>query len=417
MKMITARLSQKPFSIDRLCIFGYLLPLLTLSAVSQGLEAEGIYGYLIRALCIAPFLGIMSLLYLQESMSEKKALSPMGVKFLACAGVTATLPLILSLVKGGSFLSHGHGFLQGWHILVFMVFIPALFKTNRITICVNSFARTGIQIACAIICIALIYHIFNASQNTRLVSPINPKMIASCAWILAFFYLGWHKLAFVLSLMIIWTGSRIALLLIAMCYAWHLWTVFKTRGAGTMIGKGVKTLAALLLCLVLISLVIPDKSPLHRYTVQGMLIMSTIDQTHCNPARAGKCSPQRLLSNRDQRMSSLLKKIWTLDIMLKGATGSTDEIRGSHNSFIKLTAMYGGIFAVFCYVLWFALFIPALYTARIAAAWMIFGGLSVYSIFFSTFYTNMSDFGTGFALLWLLAATFGRDARKDITQV
>lgn len=297
---------------------------------------------------------------------------------------TASLPLLI------------RGILQNCHLVIMALCLPFLIKKQKHE-AIDFAAHIFIGITLALTILSVIWHLFDLSANARLVFPVDPHLWLVLSWFLAFRYFGYNLLAMLFTLGIIWTGSRLALLMILTAFLYY--TVFVDRK--NIIKKLCIPLAVIFIFLFTTDTLLPKKSPLVTYNKYIYQVKNTAEIT----------------ASRKYIWNAAIEKMRTEKKMLTGfgqniyfPHHAKPRDVSAHNAFLKNSLLYGVIYSALAYVLWFIVFMPKpimpdLFKAQPVAyetSLFFFGVLTVESVLFNTFWTNISNIPVFFACLWLL---------------
>lgn len=373
----------------------YILPVTGLSLYQEIFFVQDSWPLYLRGLFSAALVGIV-LVYsitcktnLINYIKQKKFI-------LLCLGLMGLIIAYSLYVNSASLPLLIRGILQSGHLVIMALCLPFLIKKQKHET-IDFAAQIFIGITFFLTLLSVIWHLFDLSANARLVFPVDPHLWLVLAWFLAFRYFGYNLLAMLFTLAIIWTGSRLALLMILTAYLYYTVCVDRKN----IVKKLCVPLAIIFIFLFTTDTLLPKKSPLVQYS-------KYIYQVE---------NPTEINASRKYIWNAVIQKLRTEE---KPLTGFSQNIYfphhtkpryfSAHNAFLKNSLLYGVIYSALAYALWFIVFmpkpvIPDLFKTQPAAyetSLFFFGVLTVESFLFNTFWTNISNIPMFFACLWLL---------------
>ena len=188
--------------------------------------------------------------------------------------------------------------------------------------------------------------------------------------------------------------------------AFIYYTVFVDRK--NIIKKLCVPLAIIFIFLFTTDALLPKKSPLFTYNIYANQVENSLDNAKQDAT---------VNASRKYIWNAAIKKLRTEKKILTGfgqniyfPHHAKDRDVSAHNAFLKNGLLYGIIYSALAYTLWFIVFmpkpiIPDLFKAQPVAyetSLFFFGVLTVESVLFNTFWTNISNIPVFFACLWLL---------------
>lgn len=399
---LISRISKKENRVIGLLFLFYIFPVISITLYKEIFFIQSVWPLYLRG----AFLGLLSGSLALYCLANKEAFIEYikQQKLILCSTGLAGLLIATSLYTNeGSLSLWMRGVLQYIHIILMIICLPFLIKKQKHE-AMDFAAHIFIGITLALTILSVIWHLFDLSANARLVFPVDPHLWLVLSWFLAFRYFGYTLLAMLFTLGIIWTGSRLALLMILTAFLYY--TVFVDRK--NIIKKLCIPLAVIFIFLFTTDTLLPKKSPLFTYNIYANQVENSLDD-----------------AKQDATVNASRKYIWNAAIEKlrtekKMLTGFGQNIYfphhakprdvSAHNAFLKNGLLYGIIYSALAYILWFIVFmpkpiIPDLFKAQPVAyetSLFFFGVLTVESVLFNTFWTNISNIPVFFACLWLL---------------